>query len=256
MTTIFSRCFRHGVAIPAVLAALLVCAMPAAAGPVLNLPGFHTDVLSPNDDGSTGAAPIGFTINFFGVSYSSVYVNNNGNITFTGPLGTFTPFSLLSTATPVIAPFFGDVDTRGDGSGVVSYGNDTYSGYSAFGVEWPQVGYFAEGTNKLNTFELMLLDRSDTGAGNFDIYFNYDQIQWETGNASGGSNGLGGSSARAGYSNGVGASLELAGSAVNGALIDGGPNALTTHSLNSGGVLGRYIFSAREGSIEPPPDVP
>jgi hypothetical protein len=49
-------------------------------------------------------------------------------------------------------------------------------------------------------FQLVLIERSDTGAGNFDFEFNYDQIQWEARNASGGVNGLGGSSARAGFS--------------------------------------------------------
>src|SRR5581483_5669804 len=89
-------------------------------------------------------------------------------------------------------------------------------------------------------------------AGNFDIEFNYDQIQWETGGASGGSGGLGGTSAAVGYSNGLsGASnvyFQLAGSLVNGALLDGGPNALISHSLNSN-VLGRYDFQVRGGEV-------
>ena len=57
-------------------------------------------------------------------------------------------------------------------------------------------------------------------AGNFDIYFNYDRIEWEAGDASGGSNGLGGISARAGYSNGSGSALELTGSGVAGSFLD------------------------------------
>jgi hypothetical protein len=39
------------------------------------------------------------------------------------------------------------------------------------------------GFDKLATFELLLVDRSDTGAGNFDVEFNYDTVQWETGDA-------------------------------------------------------------------------
>ena len=86
------------------------------------------------------------------------------------------------------------------------------------------VGYFSNQADKLNNFQIILVDRSDTGAGNFDIYFNYTRIRWETGSASGGYAGLGGSSARAGYSEGTGeagTSYEMAGSAVNGALLDG-----------------------------------
>jgi hypothetical protein len=95
------------------------------------------------------------------------------------------------------------------------------------------------------------VDRTDTGPGNFDIVFNYDNVLWETGDASGGTNGLGGNPARVGYSNGTGApgtSFELPGSAAPGALINGGPNALISHSLNSS-VAGRYIFASRNGAV-------
>lgn len=221
-------------------------AVPAFSAVRRNLPGFSTNVLAANDDGSTGAVNIGFTINFFGTSHSTLYVNNNGNVTFTGSLSTFTPFGLLSTTTPIIAPFFADVDTAVAGSGVVHYGNDTVNGHSAFGVEWPNVGYFAS-PGKYNTFELVLIDRSDTGTGNFDIEFNYDQIQWETGDASGGSNGLGGSPARVGYSNGSTTSFELPGSGVPGSFLDTGTRPLIAASNN--GIQGREVFQARGGSV-------
>ena len=50
----------------------------------------------------------------------------------------------------------------------------------------PGVGYFGSHADKLNKFQLILVDRSaDTGtAGDFDILFKYDTIQWETGDAS------------------------------------------------------------------------
>jgi hypothetical protein len=166
------------------------------------LPGFDSNVLPGNDDASTGAVPLGFTVNFFGHNYSSLYINNNGNVTFDSPLSAFTPFDLSSTGHVIVAPFFADVDTQV--GNVVTYGTGTVNGHNAFGVTWPGVGYYATHTNKLNTFQVVLIDRSDIAAGNFDIEFNYDQIQWETGDASGGSNGLGGSSARVGFSNGTG----------------------------------------------------
>lgn len=168
----------------------------------------------------------------------------------------FTPFDLTSTGTQIIAPFFADVDTRGTGS--VTYGSGTVNGHNAFGVNWANVGYYSSMTDKTNNFQLVLIDRSDTGAGNFDFEFNYDQIQWETGDASGGMNGLGGSSARAGYSNGSGLPgtfFELAGSAVNGAFLDSGPNSLIANRLNSD-LDGRYIFSTRNGIVMNPQAVP
>ena len=65
------------------LLATLACAANASAAPgvVQNLPGCRTATLPANDDGSTAAVPLGFTANMFDTSFSSVFVNNNGNVT-------------------------------------------------------------------------------------------------------------------------------------------------------------------------------
>jgi len=232
----------------------------AHGGAVIN-PGFAgTNTLAANDDGSTGLVSLGFAANFFGTSYTDGYVNNNGNLTFTGGLNQFTPQGIKTVDKPMIAPFFADVDTRGEGSGLVTYGSGTLFGQNAFAVEWPHVGYYRTNTDKLNSFELILVSRPDTGVGNFDIYFNYDQVQWETGDASGGRGGLGGTSAGVGYTDGSGPTctatrrcFELLGSLENGALIDGGSYALVSHDLNSS-TPGRYIFPVRNGVVTATPE--
>jgi len=220
------------------------------------VPGFNANTLAPNDDQSAGPVSIGFTVDFFGISRTELWVNNNGNVTFDSSLGTYTPFDLTSTGQEIIAPFFADVDTGAAGD-PVTYGPGTFEGRPAFGVNWINVDYYNSDpahTNR-NSFQLILVDRSDVAAGDFDIVFNYDQIQWEAGEASGSdADGLGGDSARAGYSNGTGdpgTAFELPGSAVNGAFLDGGPNALVSGRLNSS-VDGRYIFQSRSGSIDEP----
>jgi hypothetical protein len=233
--------------------------VPATTFAAAVVPFTLTNTLPANDDGSTAAVALGIGgasgVNFFGQSFTSVYVNNNGNVTFQQPLGQYTPNGLATgVGFPIIAPFFADVDTRGTGSGLTMYGNATYNGQSAFVVDWLNVGYYEAHTDKLNSFQLILVDRPDTGAGNFDIEFNYNQIQWETGDASSGSGGLGGVSAAVGYSNGLfGAQnvyYQLPGSLVNGALLDGGPDSLIGSSLNST-VLGRYDFQVRNGQVVP-----
>jgi len=231
----------------------LATALPDAQASTI-VTGFNANTLPPNDDGSTGLVSLGFSFNFFGTTYTQLYVNNNGNVTFDSPLFTYTPFPLLTTSRVIIAPFFADVDTRGPGSQPVTYGTGTFGGRDAFGVNWINVGYYSLGTDKLNSFQLLLVDRSDIAAGDADIYFNYGSIQWETGSASGGSGGLGGSSARAGYSNGVNAAFELPGSAVNGAFLDGGPNALNTSSNIN--VPGRWLFQVRNGAVVNPDPTP
>lgn len=226
----------------------------AGAAAVKNLSGCGNNTLPANDDDSTGLVTLPFTLNFFGTTFNGAFVNNNGNITFPGPpddprygpLGVFTPFNLLTTERVIIAPFFADVDTLGLGSGLVTYGNTTFAGNAAFCVNWLNVGYFSSSTDKLNSFQLLLVARPDLTPGDFDMIFNYNQVQWETGDASGGVDGLGGFSARAGYSNGVDTALELPGSAVNGAFLDSSASGL---ALNSRGslVTGRYIFAVRSG---------
>lgn len=240
--------------------ALSITAPMTFAGAVHDANLFTDSTLAANDDSSTGATSIGFNVDFFGTTYSNLYVNNNGNVTFNGAEGTFTPFGLLSTSTPIIAPFFGDVDTRGSGSGLVQYGQDTLGGHSVFGVNWFDVnngvGYYSSQTNLLNIFQLILTDRSDIALGDFDFEFNYGQIQWETGGASGGVGGLGGNSARAGWSNGLTSSYEIAGSAINGALLDSNlVTGLISNRLNSN-TDGQYIFSVRNGVVQDNNTVP
>jgi hypothetical protein len=248
-----------GLAITSLVASL---AMNSLASAATIRTGFTSTSLAANDDSSTGLVNLGFTANFFGTNYTQTYVNNNGNLTFTAPLSTFTPFGLTSTSTPIIAPFFADVDTRGIGT--VTYGTGTVNGFNAFAATYNNVGYFSGATNKTNSFQVVLISRPDTNTatstGNFDIEFNYDQIQWETGNASGGSNGLGGSPARAGYSNGLSGaanvSFELPGSNVSGAFLDGGSNSLVARSINTNGTPGRDVFSTRNGVIDLPSTPP
>src|SRR5262249_18268697 len=152
----------------------------AAAANAVQAPGAETSdaacttsTLPANDDGSTDAVELPFVADFYGTNYSALYVNNNGNVTFQGPQATYTPFTIGASTPPIIAPFFADVDTRGTGSGLVTYGTTSYGSRPAFCVDWNGVGYYGEHTDKLNSFQLLLVDRGDIGAGDFDIIMNY-----------------------------------------------------------------------------------
>lgn len=218
--------------------------------------GLFTNTLAANDDGSTGQVNLGFTANINGSNYNQTYVNNNGNITFNNALSTFTPSAISSGAFgPIIAAFFADVDTRAPGSNPVSYGTSMLGGRNVFGVNYINVGVFSS-QPIFNSFQMILTDRSDIGAGDFDIQFNYDTIVWEAGTASNApQGGLGGISALVGYWTSSTSNATLEGSLVNGALIDGGPNALISHSLNSN-ILGQYNFQVRNGQVVVNPSVP
>ena len=160
---------------------------------VRSVSGFALSTLAPTDDGSTGPVALGFKdalghaepINFFGPRYDKLYVNNNGNVTLDGALGQYTPDTINQNHAKIIAPFFADVDTRRAGN-PVTYGTGTVDGHQAFAVNWLGVDYFdATDTNpahasKFDRFQLLLINRDDTGVGNFDIEFNYDAIEWDT----------------------------------------------------------------------------
>lgn len=221
------------------------------ANPIRNLTQCYDQQLGANDDGSAALFTLPFPVNFFGRTFTSLYPNNNGNVTFDSPLSVFTPFDLISTSRSVIAPLFADIDTRGPNSGLLSYGATATSGAGpgVFCANWVDTGYYGSHTDKLNSFQLLLIDRSTLPggvSGDVDIYFNYESVNWETGDASGGTGGRGGRSARSGYSNGTSTALELPGSASNGAFLDGGPNALVSGSRNSS-IPGQYIFPVRNG---------
>ena len=184
-----------------------VAAKLLAAGLIKDLPGtqgYGELALDHGDDNSSGSIDITSVfgangINFFGHQYTSLYINNNGNITFGSPTGTYTP-SVIDAGlnNPIIAVFWADVDTRGHGN--VYYDLDAADGVMT--ITWDDVGYFPSQSDKLNSFQLVLISE---GNGNFDIQYRYGDIEWTTGGASGGSGGLGGTPARAGYSAGDGA---------------------------------------------------
>lgn len=249
-----------------------------SSGAVFSLPppasnasdGCKTNTLAANDDLSTGAVSLPFTANFYGTNYTSLYVNNNGNVTFGSSLGSYTPSALSSLGRVIIAPFWADVDTRSSGSRVVTYGNTSYQGRPTFCVNWSNVGYFSMSDNLVNTFQLLLVGRADRAAGDFDIILNYDQVQWETGShsTSGGVNGVGGNAARIGYSNGTPSGtyeLTVPGTSYDsgetfafldytsggGIRNDGLIRSSKTSQANAGDYLdvkGRYVFAVRNGN--------
>lgn len=221
--------------------------------------GFGENYVGRNDDSYADNIDITSTfgtqgLNFFGTYYTKISINNNGNITFgQNGLYTYTPFGLQSGGYAIIAPFFGDVDTRlytgesvaatpggtSTGTDLVWYDFDP-TGYGTLTVTWDDVGYFAAQTDKLNAFQLQLIG---TGGGNFTIQYRYEAINWTTGDASGGTGGLGGTIARAGYSTGDGSSwYELPAS--------GNQNSMLTLEDVAGntGLAGYWSFSVAGGT--------
>ncbi len=153
-----------------------------------------------NDDWSTVSINLPFNFCFYGTNETSLFINNNGNVSFGLPYSTFTSNPFPDPSFSMIAPFWGDVDTRG-GMGIVHYQLTP----THLIVKWDSVGYYNMYTDKYNTFQLILTDGTDPliPSGN-NCSFCYKDMQWTTGDASGGIGGFGGTPATVGANQGNG----------------------------------------------------
>lgn len=153
--------------------------------------------LPANDDGSSSLIQLPFTFTFYGASYTSLYINNNGNVTFGSPLSAFSSNVFPSSGAKIIAPFWADVDTRGAGRVVYKITP------TAIFINWENVGYYNSQTDKKNTFQLILSNGADPAVvDDNNVAFCYKNMEWTTGSASGGTNGFGGTPATAGSNKG------------------------------------------------------
>lgn len=155
------------------------------------------------DDGSFGPVTLPFSFMLYGQAYDQVYININGNISFGNYVYTFTASGFPMTGPAMIAPFWGDVDLRGNGTGtnIVQYKVTP----TALFVNWTNVGYYSQHTDKTNSFQVIISDGTDPAIpGGNNVSFCFGGMQWTTGDASGGSSGFGGAPATVGANMGDG----------------------------------------------------
>lgn len=154
-----------------------------------------------NDDGSTTVIPLGFSFCFYGTTYTSCYINNNGNISFGSPYSSFSSNPFPDPSFVMIAPFWGDVDTRNLSSGLPYFKKTATS----LIVKWDHVGYYSTMADMVNDFQLIITDGTDPILPNGNnVAFCYGDMQWTTGSASGGTGGFGGTPATVGVNKGDG----------------------------------------------------
>lgn len=168
-------------------------------------PGLYTtDFGSPfgRSDDSSFFVDLGFDFSFFGTSYDSLFVNNNGNLTFGSPLSTYIPDGLVGAYLPIISVFFSDIDTRPFESGFVYFDTSTPG---QLVVTWDRVGRYRYAGDLLNTFQVVL--RADDFAvptGEGVIGFFYGAMEWEVTDTS--------TTAAVGFGDGLGNAVALDGS--------------------------------------------
>ncbi|UJR78694.1 nidogen-like domain-containing protein [Sandaracinus amylolyticus] len=251
-------------ALALVLAGALVAPPPAFAAPLMATfggpAGYGTGTLPANDDGFS--SPIDLTtafpggLNFFGGPFTQVWVNNNGNITFSAGVSQYTPTAFPVADRPMIAPYWGDVDTRGPRSAT---SNMVYYHLEPglLVATWHNVSVYNQIASQSPTprmdFQLIVRNAIGCRAGDFDVEFRYNRCEWEAGNASGerSNNGLcdtetsGCTPAQAGFDAGNGMNfVEIMGSRTSAIR-----NLCTTSNV---GMPGVWRFSVRGGSVSCP----
>lgn len=245
-----------------VLAVLAIPTSALALGPnaMIYPTGWNNNAVTRGDDNTYPTVNLPFSMKWNNTTYNSVYVNMNGNCTFGAQYLAWDPAPALNTlGANIMAPYWADVDTRNTTiptpQGLCYYSDAASStacvvnGHKAFVVTWQGVASYNQDASPLDYFQLVIIDRSDTGAGNFDFEYNYDQLTWDKGTGYT-TNPQG--HARMGWSFADGsACYETPNSGIAGDLLDTGPSSssLIQNSLNSGGQLGRYVFSVRNGTL-------
>ncbi|XP_077196888.1 alpha-tectorin-like [Paroedura picta] len=171
------------------------------------------------DDGASPPVPISEDFYFFAHKFRSLYVNNNGVVSFDNPVSQYTPDPFpLTDGRAFVAPFWADVDNRITGEVYyrqsqdqqllqrvttdigVYFPRETFVATWVFVATWDRVAFYGSLSSKVNTFQAVL-----TSDGHLSfILLHYQDIQWTSGKASGGDEftGLGGTPAQAGFNNG------------------------------------------------------
>ncbi|XP_068779485.1 sushi, nidogen and EGF-like domain-containing protein 1 [Struthio camelus] len=205
---------------------------------------------------------------FYGRPHHSLYVNNNGVVSFGVGVPEFTPHPFpLPGHRPFVAPYWADVDTRWGGDvfyresrdpellaqlardlrPAVGPGDPVPQPTWAFVATWYRVAFFGTASKKVNTFQAVLAT-DDVMAF---IMLNYGDIQWTTGISNGGDphTGLGGIPAQVGFNSGDDTHYyNVLGSRT--------PAVLHVGRTSNVGVPGRWVFRVDEFTATegPPPE--
>lgn len=141
-----------------------------------------------NDD-NTYNVGLPFAFTFFGQSYTSAVVSNNGNIQFGTNSNSWTPSPLnVQTNFRGIAPYWTDLDSRNDPLGAIlasTGGSGVYMkqvSASEVVFTWDRLGYFNKDYAGRVQFQLVLRDpNSALPAGEGSIGFFYGLMAGQTG---------------------------------------------------------------------------
>ncbi len=180
-----------------------------------------------NDDGAVAvniSSVFSGGLDFYGTNYTTLYVNSNGVLSFGGPQTGYAP-NLAGSPTPLIAPFWSDVNINS--AGEIYWDLDPAAGTVT--ITWDGVAPYSGGGT--NSFQVVLTDQ---GGGDFSVDFIYENISWTNG-------GFG--TAQTGFTDGGANDTFLEGSG-NGSVLAG----YETNDFDGGDPLGAYQVVFENGT--------
>ncbi len=156
-----------------------------------------------NNDDHSPVIPLSFTFDLYGQFITEIRINTNGVLSVGEGFCSMDPYGFPVPGVPLVAPFWADADTRDESNACGTVWAKTGPNYLA--VTYDHVGYQNSHTDKLNTFQVVISDGTfvPVGLGN-NVCFSYGDMQWTTGDASGGLGGFGGAPAHVGVNRGDG----------------------------------------------------
>ncbi len=204
--------------------------------------GYGETAMERADDGSlrldlSAVFEQGFFVGGAIVPATDIFLSTDGLLSFGAAITGFQA-DPAGLATPFIAAFHADVDTRLDGEGAESgpVWIDLDPQEDAVTITWQDVGFYRRNATETNTFQLQLFDRSN---GEFDVVLRYEDIGWVSGDLEGGWNGLGGTAAWIGTKLGTGAAVTLAASGNETALL------ALPQTIGNTGQTGLWVWQIR-----------
>ncbi|XP_063292244.1 alpha-tectorin-like [Pelobates fuscus] len=205
------------------------------------------------DDGTSGKIQMRHSFKYFGEIYRDLFVNNNGAISFDAEVTKYTPDPFPIEDICIITPYWADSDNEIEGKVFYSERTDSetleriekdmahyfpnlyFKPVWSFVATWYKMAYYGSESDKTNTFQAILTTDNHRSI----VMFNYGDMQWTTGTASGGDplTGLGGVPAQAGF-NTKGNHFSIPGSQTDHIL-----NVKTSSNVET---PGRWIFQVDE----------
>jgi len=206
--------------------------------------GTVTSWLTSNTSGS-----LGFTINLFGTGITSLFVLPQGMLSTQGAADHNATDYTIANSRCVIAGYKGDWDPQG--TNPLKYGTAIINGQNAFIAHYDGISGY-NSPNSTGNFQVIIIDRSDTGAGNFDVEFNYGSINLNSTDVS--------TQSRAfiGFTSGKGASdgnkWTLPGTLVNNRFRNGASDPIRNYrnTDTDKALTGRILIESRNGVMITP----